>query len=69
MSQPPIPPLFNGKAGWVAVAIAMAIFISSILLVGWLWVQCSEQPPPGSDLPEPPPVTATPQFPKAYVQQ
>ena len=69
MSQPPIPPIFSDKAGWVAVAIGMTIFIASTLLVGYLWVQCSADPPPGSRLPEPVPITATPQFPKMYVKQ
>jgi len=64
MSRPPIPPLFNGKAGWVAVAIATAVFITSIIIVGYLWVQDSVNPPPGSDLPDPTPITVTPQFPK-----
>ena len=68
MSQPPIPPLFNGRAGWVAVAISVAIFLVSTLLVGYLWAHESADPPPGSDLPEPVPITATPHFPKMYVK-
>jgi len=69
MSRPPIPPIFNGKAGWVAAAIATAFFIATILLVGCLWAYESADPPPGSDLPEPVPITATPNFPKMYVRQ